>query len=359
MLQEAKAEIDAQGPNAAMVGAEKRDLSGRAIQALQSGGNTETSIQIDGLRDWEHRVYRQIWYCIKKYWTYAKWIRVTDDESAPKYVGLNIPTTRGEQFAKQLQKEGQPVEQELLDAIPEAQTPEIMNSVAELDVDIILEDVPDTITIQQEQFEQLTQLFPAMPEPLKPLAFEMLIEASTLRNKRKFVDKLNGKGEQQGPNPQLAQIQQQMDAQIQQMQAEMQKLAAENEQLKSGKAEKAAELMLTQENNQNQMAIEAEKVATNVKIKEMELQTQVAIEQLKLQSQMEIEALKIKSQQEATAPKEEAEPKEKEDKPDHSGMMMTALMAMMQKMENRGNKQVQMTLPSGKTASATIYEDAE
>lgn len=219
MLQEAKAEIDAQGPNASLVGAEKRDLSGRAIQALQSGGNTETSIQVDGLRDWEHRVYRLFWYCIKKYWTAEKWFRVTDDENSPKYVGLNIPSTAGQEFAKKMQAEGGEIDPTIMQQVmqsPEAQQPMVVNNVAELDVDIILEDVPDTVTIQQEQFEQLTQIFPAVPEPLKPLAFEMLVEASTLRNKRRFIDKLNGKGEKpQQPDPmQQAHMQLQMDKMI-------------------------------------------------------------------------------------------------------------------------------------------------
>jgi hypothetical protein len=205
MLQEAKAEIDAQGPNAALTGAESRDLSGRAIQALQSGGNTETSIQVDGLRDWEHRNYRLIWYCIKKYWTAEKWVRVTDDDNSPKYVGLNVPTTKGEQFIKQAEKDGEEVPPEILAQLqqhPDFNVPAVQNNVAELDVDIILEDVPDTVTLQQEQFEQLTQIYPTVPDGLKPLAFEMLVEASSLRNKKKIIDKLNGKGEKpQQPDP--------------------------------------------------------------------------------------------------------------------------------------------------------------
>lgn len=205
MMQDAKQEIDAQGPNASMVGAEKRDLSGRAIQALQAGSNTETSIQVDGLRDWEHRVYRLMWYCVKKYWTAEKWFRVTDDENAPKYVGLNTPSTAGEQLIKKLQAQGEeipPEEIQMIMADPRAQQPVITNNVAEMDVDIILDDVPDTIVIQQEQFEQLTQLYPAIPDNIKPLAFEMLVQASSLRNKQQIIDKLQGKGEKpQQPDP--------------------------------------------------------------------------------------------------------------------------------------------------------------
>jgi hypothetical protein len=246
MLQEAKAEIDAQGPNAAMVGSEKRDLSGRAIQALQGGSNTETAIQTDGLRDWEHRVYRLMWYCIKKYWTAEKWFRVTDDENTPKYVGLNTTSTAGEEFIKKAKKEGKDLPPEAMQQVmadPAAQQPVKVNNVAELDVDIVLEDVPDTVGIQQEQFEQLSQIFPSMPEPLQPLAFEFLIQASTLRNKQRFIDKLQGKGEEeQKPDP-MAEMQQQfhqmmMELEMKQKEADIAKTETES-MLNVAKAEAA------------------------------------------------------------------------------------------------------------------------
>lgn len=249
MLQEAKAEIDAQGPNAALVGAEKRDLSGRAIQALQSGGNTETSIQTDGLRDWEHRNYRLIWYCVKKYWTGEKWFRVTDDENSVKYVGLNTPIKAGDHFKKQLEKSGEQVDPQMmadLMASPEAQTPIITNHVAQLDVDIILEDVPDTVTIQQEQFEALTQIFPTVPDQLKPLAFEMLVEASSLRNKKKIIDKLQGKGEQPDPmqemQKQLAEIMAQLQVKEKQAQIEQVETTSLLNVARSEAAEKGSQL---------------------------------------------------------------------------------------------------------------------
>lgn len=235
MLQEAKGEIDAQGPNAALTGAEQRDLSGRAITRLQEGSNTETAIHIDCLRDWEHRCYRLLWYCIKKYWTAEKWVRVTDDENTPRYVGLNVQSTAGEEFIKKAQKQGQELAEEDMQAImsdPMAAQPVTVNKVAELDVDIILEDVPDTVTIQQEQFEVLSGLFPTMPEQLKPMAFEALLQSSSLRNKKQFIEKLQGKGEK--PDP-MAELQQQ----FQQM---MMMLEAQQKQADVAKTETAAML---------------------------------------------------------------------------------------------------------------------
>lgn len=240
MLQEAKAEIDAQGPNASLVGAEKRDLSGRAIQSLQAGSSTETAIQTDGLRDWEHRIYRLIWYCIKKYWTAEKWFRVTDNENTPTYVGLNTPSTVGEQAIKKAQKEGREIPPEMVQQImadPAAQRPAVANNVADLDVDIILEDVPDTVTIQAEQFDQMTQLYPTTPDALKPLAYEVLLQASSLRNKQQFIDKLQGKGDQ--PDP-MAEMQKQMQAQMMQLDLKMKEMDLALKRVQAIKTETAA-----------------------------------------------------------------------------------------------------------------------
>ncbi len=225
MLAEAKAEIDAQGPNAALSGAEGRDLSGRAIQSLQQGSNTELGPLLDGLRAWQHRVYRHIWCRIRQYWTEEKWVRVTDDEQNLKYVGLNKQVTAGEQLIKQLQSQGEQLAPEQIQQImsdPRAQVVVVENNVAELDVDIIIEDAPDTVSIQQEQFTEIARIYPSVPPNLQPLAFRFLLEASGLRNKKKFLDEMNG----QGDDPQVQQQKQQAEQQQQMM---MQLNAAEKQ----------------------------------------------------------------------------------------------------------------------------------
>ena len=212
MLQEAKNEIDAQGPNAALSGAEPRDLSGRAIQSLQQGSNTELGPLLDCLRAWQHRVYCHIWNRIRQYWTEEKWVRVTDDENNLKYVGLNKKITMGEQLIKQLQAQGQEVSQEEIQQImsdPRAQQIAVENAVADLDIDIILDEAPDTVSIQQEQFTEIARIYPSVPPQLQPLAFEMLIEASSLRNKKKFLQQMKGGGDDPAAQEQQKQAQQQ------------------------------------------------------------------------------------------------------------------------------------------------------
>jgi Skp family chaperone for outer membrane proteins len=94
-----------------------------------------------------------------------------------------------------------------------------MNRLAEMDVDIIIEAAPDMITLQHEQFEQLTQMAGA-GIPIPP---DVILEASQLKNKRQLVDRLK---EDMDANAKLAQAQQEMEQMqkaLQQLQAELQK----------------------------------------------------------------------------------------------------------------------------------------
>ena len=69
---------------------------------------------------------------------------------------------------------------------PRAQQVVVENNVAEMDVDIILDEQPDTVTLQAEQFEGLTKMVQA-GVPIPP---DVLIEASSLRNKKVLLEKL-------------------------------------------------------------------------------------------------------------------------------------------------------------------------
>jgi len=98
LYSDAKGEIDSVGANAALNGTEDRNLSGRALQARQQGGVLELTGVIDGIRDWQKRIYRQIWYRIKQFWTEQRWIRVTDDVRNIKFIGLNREVTVRDQL---------------------------------------------------------------------------------------------------------------------------------------------------------------------------------------------------------------------------------------------------------------------
>ena len=223
LLQEAKSEIDNVGVNATLAGKDERSLSGRAIQAKQAGGNVEITPILDNHADWKRRIYRQIWFRIKQFWDKERWVRVTDNDENVKFVGLNQQITARQMLAENLGVEPEQVEQALqqqgvalgpgeLDRIVD-----VKNEVSKIDVDIIVADAPDTITLQAETFEQLIQLAQAYGPEAVP--FEDIIKASPLKPSVKD-DILRGKdGEQEQARAQQAQMlqaKQQQDAQVQQ-----------------------------------------------------------------------------------------------------------------------------------------------
>lgn len=222
LLQEAKQEIDAVGVNAAMQGAESRVMSGRALLARQESGQQELGPIFDWFRMWQLAVYRKVWNRVRQFWTSEKWVRVTDDERNVRFVGLNQPMTLGEQIMENMRAQGVQVtpdmEQQAKESPALQQIVGTRNNVQEMDVDIILDLVPATASLQIEQFQALADLA-GKGVPIPP---DALIEASSIRNKDQILERMKGGGnEAQG-----AQAMQQLQAaaqQIQMLTAELQK----------------------------------------------------------------------------------------------------------------------------------------
>lgn len=185
LLTEAKNAIDSQGANASMSGRDQRELSGVAFDKLAKGGLVEVGTLFDNHRYCKLRVWKAMFNRVKQYWTDEKWVRVTDDNNAPKFAGLNRKITMGDKLMEQLGEipaefQGDP----RLDIVVG-----IENPVNELDVDVVIEESPDLGSIMSEQFELLVKLYTADPTSV-PLDF--VIEASSLRNKRALIERMQG-----------------------------------------------------------------------------------------------------------------------------------------------------------------------
>lgn len=217
LLAEAKAEIDSRGASSIIQGLDQTDLSGTAIKSLQNTAMLEIGPLMDAHRHWKRRCYRQIWNRIKQFWDEQRWIRVTDNEDNLKWVGLNKPVTRGEMIEQQMgqippEMQGDPRLNEVV---------EVQNNVAELDVDVIIDEAPDALTVQQEQFDKLAELAKVYGPQNVP--FELMLRLSSLRNKDEIMEQLQG-------DPQMAAMQQQ----IQQI---MQQLEMRNREAETAKTE--------------------------------------------------------------------------------------------------------------------------
>jgi hypothetical protein len=226
LLQDTRATLKGNiGPNAYLGGKAGESQSGRAVLAQQQAGMTEVTPLLDNLRHFTLRMYRQVWNRIRQYWTDERWIRVTDDESNVRFVGLNTrPKVSPQEAQMALMQVQQMMQAGQLDqataqqyAQQIQQMAQIGNHIAELDVDIDIEEVNETPTLQAEQFEGLVQLVSSgmLGAPPPPEVIEMVIQASNLRDKQKLIEiigKMKASAEAQAPMQQQAQ-KVQLDAQ--------------------------------------------------------------------------------------------------------------------------------------------------
>lgn len=197
LLQEAKNSIDLKGPNATQMGDKTQGssaASGRAIIASQQGGMVSLGDLLDNLRHLDRRVFRAIWARIRQFWTEETWIRITDDERNIKWVGMNLDPVKMQQVQMQAQQNPQIA----------AKIGGMVASVAELDCDIIIDEVPDVIA-SQEQFGMLVEL--KKMDANNELPFRALVVASQIKDKAKMLEEMD-KARQPGPQQQeAAQIQ--------------------------------------------------------------------------------------------------------------------------------------------------------
>jgi hypothetical protein len=270
-MRDAAQEIENFGPNAAIAGGDVgKGSSGRAIALLQQAGIAELGPYMTNLRSWKIRVYRSLFNAAQSYWVNERWIRVTDAQGEPQFVQINA-TVPGP------------------DGMPQKQ-----NAIGELDVDIILDEGPDTVTLMQDTYDAISQALPAVAPMLSPTksaaVMDVLIETSPLPAdvKKRFRDA--GEQEQTQPDPKQAEAQ--------------------------------AKLQLEQQTSQAKLALEKEKATADMTLKQqaaaLEAQTEreratqeMALEREKAQNQIQIEMFKAEQtaqlkQQEAAAKQREA-----------------------------------------------------
>lgn len=228
LLQQAENALSVTGPNAALLG-QSGSISGRAKELDQQGGAIQVSVLFDNIRDWQLRVARAVWNRIRQYWDEEMFIRVTDDENGLKFVTINQRLTTGDEQAEAFKRDPEfmalpePEKQRVIQNMaqdPAMQAPvvgpdgkpKMKNSVSELDVDIVIDESPDAITIQAEEFQKLAEL----AQSGIPIPPDALIEASQIRNKKQILDKMSGAND---PN---AAAMQQMQQAMQELQARLQ-----------------------------------------------------------------------------------------------------------------------------------------
>jgi hypothetical protein len=148
--QDAKEEMDSYGPTLSLIGETGQVQSGRAISLQQQAGIAQLGPFMISFKAWKLRVYRAIWNAVRQHWKAERWIRVTDDENAVNFVGLNQVSTD-----------------------PMTGMPAMVNQVSALDVDIIMEEGPDAINMMQDAFDAMQVLVQNGAEVPPALLIEM------------------------------------------------------------------------------------------------------------------------------------------------------------------------------------------
>ena len=264
-MRDAAQEIENFGPNPALAGGGggaglANGSSGRAIALLQQAGIAELGPYMLNLRAWKMRVYRSLFNSVQKYWTNERWIRVTDADGQPQFVKIN----------------------EVVQIDPVTGKPMLRNAVGELDVDIILDEGPDSITLMQDTYDAISQALPAVAPMLSPgkaaAVMDVLIETSPLPAdiKKKFRDA--GQNEAQQPDPKAEEAKAKLMLEQQQATARM---ALEREKAMADLASKQQVAQLDQQT-------EREKAALEMQIEREKAQNQMQIEQFKATTQAQL-----------------------------------------------------------------------
>ncbi|MBX3583562.1 MAG: hypothetical protein KF810_16880 [Rhizobiaceae bacterium] len=178
LLELSRTEIENFGPNPAVLGQGVEKQSGRAIQLLQQAGIAELGPYIVGYKGWKVRVYRAIWNAVQRNWTAERWIRVTDDEGLAQFIQVNS-----------------------LGIDPNTGLPAIINGLGSLDVDIIIDEGPDTLNMQADTYDALLALAQAGAQ-VPPAVLIELSPGIDSRTKKKVMGLIE-QASQPGPEQQL------------------------------------------------------------------------------------------------------------------------------------------------------------
>lgn len=178
LLEEAKTEIENFGPNPAILGQGVEKQSGRAIQLLQQAGVAELGPYIQAYRGWKVRVYRALFNAVQRHWKAERFIRVTDDEGLAQFIQINK-----------------------LGIDPMTGMPTIVNALGSLDVDIIIDEGPDSINMMADTYDALLALATAGTQ-VPPAVLIELSPGIDNRTKKKVLGMIE-QASQPGPAQQL------------------------------------------------------------------------------------------------------------------------------------------------------------
>lgn len=214
LLAEAKNEIDNFGPTPALLGSGPGSQSGRAQAMQQQAGIAQLGPYFGRYKAWKIGLYRDVWWDVQQFWTDERFIRVAGpDEMQFLPINQMVMTDQG---------------------------PRIANAIGDLDLDIVMDEGPDTVTLNEDTMQVLDSMIQkgliAGPGAL-PLVAEVANLTPSVRQKLAAMSQPAAPSEEQAAMQQAAQQLQFADAQ-----AQVRKTNAEADRASADAATKLAQL---------------------------------------------------------------------------------------------------------------------
>jgi hypothetical protein len=220
LLQQAQSDLDRLAPTPAILGRMGGSDSGRAKQILQQAGYTEWARSFSYLTKMEEGINRNLWWAAKQFMTMPRWIRVTGEARAPEFIQINATVGQKPTLVMDPQT-GAPMLDET--GQPRIQMVPIQERVvSQMDVDIVLDTVPDSTTLEHETTQEILRYAGSTGvSPLDP-AFKALLMMFPLPDKTRTLERWDAIRDQmkqeQAAETQQQQQQMQMQQQLQAMQ---------------------------------------------------------------------------------------------------------------------------------------------
>ena len=272
MMRDDQRELEGMGgTNDAVVEGPQAQMSGIAVQSMQAQAALEMEPIMLELRHLSLRCARQVWGRIRQSWTAEKIVRVTGRDGSDEFVRVNAQVPMAEKIAKESGRDVMEVAQMMLQRGMDPDALVTMDSVAEMDVDVVLDSAPDEGTLLEQKQTLLQQTLPAWSNVLpKRTANRLLLESiPNLENRAELIQEAMAAIDQEEQSSQM-----QMELDGQKAQLEQQMLQAQIQaQVMNSQAE-AANFQSAAEQKQHEM-----------KVAEFDLQRQQQEFQLKLEEQ--------------------------------------------------------------------------
>lgn len=116
-------------------------LSGKALEILRQPGMAELGPFVLGHRAWKLNVFRKAWNTVQRHWKAERFLRVNNNQKLAEFIQLN---------GLDLDQSGRPI---------------IVNAVGALDVNIVLDEGPDLVSMLEELSDKLSKYPPGTFPP--------------------------------------------------------------------------------------------------------------------------------------------------------------------------------------------------